>query len=279
MRNNEDMIDNNNVDLLLDRFRQWLQQARADAEALDQQGPDSTLGDADGEEVGLYALIEEFTAVRQELKLQTKSTRGLQGQAELLLPALQQAIDQFRAVEPKEAQAAWTAGKSLAESLAVLDEALDRGRDELEKARHRLVEEPGQALASALDDLYARRGWLWRRLVRSYHERALELVRGQGLEARRGLFAALLEGYALIQSRLRRALTAEQIERIDCLGRPVDPDLMIVIEAVDDSDQPPGHVVGELRRGYTWRGRVLRFAEVRASRSPSPSWTFQPDEA
>lgn len=271
-------MNDNDLDMMLDRFRQWLQDARAEAEGLD-QGPDlARVGEADGEDVGLYALIEEFTALRQELKLQTKSTRGLQAQAETLLPALQQAIDQFRTVEPKEAQAVWTAGKSLAESLADLDEALDRGRDELEKARQRLVEEPGQALAAALGDLYARQSWPWRRLVRSYHERAMDLVRGQGLEARRGLFAALLEGYALIQSRLRRALTAEQIERIDCLGKPVDPDLMIVVEAVDDPDQPPGVVVGEIRRGYTWRGRVLRFAEVRASRTPAPSWTFQPDE-
>ena len=44
---------------------------------------------------------------------------------------------------------------------------------------------------------------------------------------------------------------------------------MTVIEVVDDPDRPPGEVVDEVRRGYTWRGRVLRFAEVRASRTPA----------
>ena len=97
-------------------------------------------------EFGLIDLVEEFTALRHELKLQTKSARGLQEQTEALLPALRQAIEQFRSVEPKEAQAAWTAGKPLAEALADLDEALDRGRGEIEKARRAVVEEPADAL-------------------------------------------------------------------------------------------------------------------------------------
>jgi GrpE protein len=39
-----------------------------------------------------------------------------------------------------------------------------------------------------------------------------------------------------------------------------------VVELADAPDQPPHTVVEELRRGYTWRGRVLRLAEVRATR-------------
>jgi molecular chaperone GrpE len=42
---------------------------------------------------------------------------------------------------------------------------------------------------------------------------------------------------------------------------------MTVVEVVDDADQPAGFVVDEARRGYTWKGRLLRYAEVRASRS------------
>ena len=45
-----------------------------------------------------------------------------------------------------------------------------------------------------------------------------------------------------------------------------DPESMIVVEVVDDPNRPPGQVVEEVRRGYTWRGRVFRFAEVRAVR-------------
>ncbi len=110
-------------EILLNRFRQWLHDARAEAEALVSQ----PLSDENDDEIGLYRLVEEFTALRHEVKLQTKGSRGLQEQAEALLPELRQAIEQFRAVEPRKAQAAWIAGKPLAEALADLDEALDRG--------------------------------------------------------------------------------------------------------------------------------------------------------
>ena len=38
----------------------------------------------------------------------------------------------------------------------------------------------------------------------------------------------------LIQKRLRRVMASEQIERIPCEGKPVDPELMTVLEVVDE---------------------------------------------
>ena len=77
---------------------------------------------------------------------------------------------------------------------------------------------------------------------------------------------SLLEGFDLIQNRVRKVLQSEAVEAIVCLGRPVEPNRMIVIEITDSPDWPPQTVIEELRRGYTWRGRVLRLAEVRAVR-------------
>ncbi len=77
----------------------------------------------------------------------------------------------------------------------------------------------------------------------------------------------MLEGYNFIQARLRRVLKAERIHTIDCLNRPVDPELMTVVEVVEEADRPPGVVVEQIRRGHTWQGRLLRYAEVRASRA------------
>ena len=264
------MTDRSADETLLAQFRLWLLEAHAEAET---EGGPPYPEDEDGE-VGFVRLIEEFTALRHELKLQTRSTRGLQDQAEAMLPALQQAIEQFRAVEPKEAQAAFAAGRPLAEALADLDEALDRGRAEIEKARRRFDDDHARAIEAeldALDALHARQSWLRRRIVRSYHQQVRALVRRPGSEPHRALFDALLEGYGLIQNRLGRTLKTEQIHRIECVGRPVDPERMNVIEVVDDPDHPPGEVVAEVRRGYIWRGRVLRFAEVRASRKPAES--------
>ena len=65
---------------------------------------------------------------------------------------------------------------------------------------------------------------------------------------------------------MRRVLKSEAIEPIDCVGHPVDPERMIVIEITEAADWPPQTVIEELRRGYTWRGRILRLAEVKAVR-------------
>jgi molecular chaperone GrpE len=270
------------VEGLLARFRDWLEATRIEAGRLDRLGngpdPDSA-GDGHAEaggpgaEFGLIQMAEEFTALRHELKLQTKSGRGLLEQAEGMVSALRQAIEQFRSVEPKEAQAAWASGQPLAEALGDLDEALDRGRREIEKASRRIVEEATQTLTNALNQRFRGQSWIRRRVTRGYHEQVLDVVRDAG-RARRELFDSLLEGYGLIQNRLGRVMKAERIERIACEGNPVDPERMIVIEVVEDANRPPGTVVKELRGGYTWKGRLLRYAEVQAasvSRAPAPT--------
>ena len=259
---------------LLDRFRRWLRDARAAAD--EPPGAASAAGDGDAPEVGLVTLLEEFTALRHELKLQTKSARGLQDQAEAMTRSLEQAIAQFRAVEPREAQAAFAAARPLAEALADLDEALDRGRAAIDQARRRAAEAIADPVA-ALEDAFARQSWLARRLGRRSHTRALEVVAAQARALNPGLLDSLAEGYGLIQARLRRAMAAEGIERVAALGAAVDPERMTVVDVVDDPDRPPGQVVEEVRRGYLWRGRVLRYAEVRATRTPPPPWpTDQP---
>lgn len=263
------MTDPIDDEALLSRFRDWLRDARAEAEGLNGDRFPLPAKVEAGPEVGLYRLVEEFTALRHEVKLETKGSRRLQEQIEALLPTLRQAIDQFRAVGPKEEQAVQSVGRPLAEALADLDEALDRGRIEIEKARDRLdAEATGLAasIESDLNALFQGRSWLGRRRLRTYHGQVRDLVGRRLRETRPELFAALLEGYGLIQSRLRRAMDAGQVRRIEAIGRPIDPAKMTVIEVVDSPDQPPGHVVDEVRRGYTWRGRVLRYAEVRAAR-------------
>lgn len=261
------LIDQDGDEQILGRFRQWLQEARAEVVGQDEARGAATIDPEPAvQEVGLYQLVEEFTALRHEIKLQTRGARALQEQSEALIGAMQQAIDQFRAVAPKDAQAAWAAGKGLAETLADLDVALDRGRGEVDKAVRRLLNEPVQALQAALDGLYSSQSWFARRRLRSYHAQVERIAAGEGWQMSRELLEALGDGYRLIQARLARALKAERIQPIACVGRPVDPELMTVVELVDDPAAAPGVVVEEVRRGYTWQGRLLRYAEVRAAR-------------
>ena len=125
---------------LIGRFKQWLEETRRDADALPEDGELSAEG-SKVRPVGLLQLVEQFTALRHEVKLQTKSSRGLAEQTEQALTAMQQAIDVFRSAEAKEREAGQKAAKPLVESLMELDEALGRGRSVIDAARRRLLED------------------------------------------------------------------------------------------------------------------------------------------
>lgn len=277
------MNEPRDIEAILDRFRDWLADARAEVET--EEGHESAFN-SDPEpppEIGLIDLVEEFTALRHELKLQTKSGRGLIEQTESSVAALRQAIDHFRSVEPKEAQAVWAAARGLAEALADLDEALVRGQHEIDRARRQIADESTRKLEASMTNLFRKRSWIRRQFLRSYYHDVIDAVRRE-CQAHEEVFEGFLEGYGLIQKRLRRALASEQIAHIPCVGEPVDPELMTVVELVDEPPDQPGTVARELRRGYTWRGRVIRFAEVQAVRGPSilpadqNGKAFDPDE-
>jgi molecular chaperone GrpE len=67
--------------------------------------------------------------------------------------------------------------------------------------------------------------------------------------------------------RLERALQQHGLEPIPCVGQPFDPETMEVVEVVPQSDGGGSEVVEEVRRGYLWRGRVFRFAQVKVAKS------------
>lgn len=252
---------------ILDHFRQWLLDAREAGERLAQEPAES-----EPPEVGLSRLAEEFTALRQEVKLQARGARSLEEESARLLTGLQQALEALKTIEPREEQAAFSAGKNLALVLAGLDEALDRSLQQFDKGGSRLVEAPDAALLSAVHAVFARQPW-WRRLVCGglHREVRQELEQRLSQSPRPALFAALREGYALLQQRVARSLADEGVSRIPAIGRRVDPEQMVVLELVD-APAPPGTVVDEVRRGYLWNGRLLRAAEVRATRlSESPT--------
>ena len=78
----------------------------------------------------------------------------------------------------------------------------------------------------------------------------------------RRMLDSLVTGYAMSLQRLERAVQQCGLEPIPCVGQPFDPERMEVVEVVSDPARPAGEVVEEVRRGYLWRGRVFRYAQV-----------------
>ena len=256
-------------ELTVSRLKDWLDRTRAEADAVP---PRAAVEDLEPEfrAVGLYDVIEAFTTLRHELKLETKSARSLREQAEAVVQSLQVAIDHFRSVEPREEEAAFSAGRALALALADLDEALGRGLATVESARHQILNDAPRELSETLDEMYRDQPF-WRRWVcRRYHRAVHDLWLRRHNELHKTMIESLRDGYALIHARLKKMMKEEQVLPIPCVGEQVDTHTMNVVEIVDAPDRPAGIVIDEVRRGYWWRTKVLRCAEVRATRRDNP---------
>jgi len=78
---------------------------------------------------------------------------------------------------------------------------------------------------------------------------------------------ALAEGVRLTRDQLLGTLRQEGVEPTP-EGGAFDTRLHEAVATLERDDMQPGQVVDTLRRGYTWRGQVLRAAHVRVSRAP-----------
>ncbi|TAJ99981.1 MAG: nucleotide exchange factor GrpE [Chloroflexota bacterium] len=72
-----------------------------------------------------------------------------------------------------------------------------------------------------------------------------------------------VEGIAAIDRKLRQLLESEGVSAIEATpGMPFDPREHEAVASVPGTEHPDGAIVGELRRGYRLRDRVLRPAMV-----------------
>jgi molecular chaperone GrpE len=252
----------------LRRFQQWLRQVAAELETC---GGDEASGNgateaalAGASQPGFIQLVEQFTALRHECKLQTKSVRTLSEQTEAAVTTLKDALARLQAAEAAQATNAQRTAQPLVEALMEVDEAVQRGRVAINIARQRVLEDLAGQVRAELEEL-RRRQPAWRRwLCRDWYAAATELLIQRTALLYRDIFDSLVEGYGLVLNRLQRAMAKAQLYRIECVGKSVDPHTMTVVEAVADPLRPPGMVIEEVRPGYYWRDQVLRCAEVRA---------------
>jgi molecular chaperone GrpE len=189
------MTDWPDTESLMARLREWLDRTRAEAN----RAPlGSWSGNGEPEQpAGLLQLVAEFTALRHELKLQTKSARGLEEQTGQAIAALGKATDELHTIEAKEAAAAEKAAEPFVRALVELDEALERGAAAVEAARERISVQ-AVLLQRQLDELADRQPRWKRRLCRGWHMAVGELLARHGDEGQQRLFDSLAEGYSLV---------------------------------------------------------------------------------
>jgi molecular chaperone GrpE len=214
------------IDAALADFRRWLEDLAAGAPEPPAEPEEPT--------VDLETLVAAFTALRHEVNLQTKATRA---QSEQMAQALE-ALRQPAAASTDDADV-----RPFVKALAEGYDALTRAAKELEQLQQGVTAAPPQP---------------------SFLQRFF--TRGTAATNVTDRLSATAAGLRMSENRFERLMREVGLEPVECLGRPFDPETMEAVEAIADSGQPPGTVIEELRRGYRWRGRVFRFAQVRVAR-------------
>jgi molecular chaperone GrpE len=217
--------------------------------------------------IDLSAILAPFVALRHEVNLQTKASRAQLEQNAQTLEQLRQALEALRRPAPA-APAADEQFRPVLKTLIDVHDALSLARREMLRLRDNVAE---TALTTP-PTVQLHLPW-WARLLglQTQVDQALLPLRHwqpptEEVTRLRNQVAALLVGYEMSLQRIERALDQNGLERIMCVGEPFDPETMEVAEVVRDASRAGTEVIDEVRPGYRWRGRLLRYAQVRVAR-------------
>jgi molecular chaperone GrpE len=261
------------VEAVLADFRAWLREAAGPA-----AGPEAVPGE-DG--VDLHTLVAQFVALRHEVHLQTRAARAQQEQNAEALRQLGQAVAALEQTEPAEPTDEELL-RPLLKTLVDVHDALSLAGREVQRVQEAvLASMESDAPPPDLPEPTAAPGprpSVWARWFGQGGEqqeatatflretRAASAARAekqrQALERVRRLLDSLVTGYTMSVQRVERVLAQSGLEPVPAVGQPFDPERMEVVAVAADSGRPAGEVVAEVRRGYLWRGRVFRYAQV-----------------
>ena len=77
------------------------------------------------------------------------------------------------------------------------------------------------------------------------------------------------KGMEMIYQRFSEALKKTGLEPIESVGQTFDPHVHEAVERVETGEAPDGAVLDEHRRGYNFKGRLLRPAWVKVAVAPA----------
>jgi molecular chaperone GrpE len=214
----------------------------------------------------LHTLLGQLTALRQEVNLQTRATRGQQEQSAEALRQLGQALEELRQQRSQARQVEQTSDD---ERLRPLLKTLIDVADVMRLAGREVarVQDALQASFAEHEKAPPPPSWFQRLFGHGDVSGGRMGRRQEAVEGARRLIESVLSGYTMSLERIERVLAQQGLDPIPTEGQPFDPEQMEVVEVAHDTGRPTGEVVQEVRRGYLWRGRAFRYAQVRVARS------------
>jgi hypothetical protein len=266
-------------DAVLADFRIWLLQTTVFAPA--NGAPPS----AEKEPVDLHTLVSQFVALRQEINLQTKSSRAQMEQNAQALQQLGQALQSLEQAGEKLEEVG-DGGQDellrpvlktlvdLYDILALADREVERVETTLLPALREMTESlfvEASAQASPSPKTARWSGWfrnpnLFPPTEAQPGRQDQKQKAEQAVERVRQLVSSILTGYAMSVQRIDRAIQQQDLEPIPTVGEPFDPETMEVVGVVSEPGRQATEVVEEVRRGYMRNGRVFRYAQVKVAK-------------
>jgi molecular chaperone GrpE len=74
---------------------------------------------------------------------------------------------------------------------------------------------------------------------------------------------ALLEGVKMVHKNLVKLLETEGLERLECVGKVFDPNFHEILAQIPTDEHESGTVLEEARKGFLFKGKVLRPSVVK----------------
>lgn len=214
--------------------------------------------------LGAVDIVEAFTGLRHELKLQVRQGRELRDVVEQFLPRLEQLLASQLARVPANSDDG--EARTMAEALSETEESLERVVTTLDD-QATLSQEADEYLGH-FDQQWQGGSWIARWLAGRFMPAAREqLVRCD--ERRRNAEVQLTATHAalkLLLARVHRLMQQCDLERVDVWHEPFDADMMHAVDVMEAPAVPSSHVAEQLRPAYLWRGKILRYADVRLAR-------------
>jgi len=262
------------IETILADFRAWLAEAHTSTAGAKVERP----------EFDVATVLQHFIALRQEINLQTKANRAQLEQSAQTIAMLQEALGtlqrQQAQLEENDQAVQDEIARPLLKTLIDAHDALSIAERQVQRLISSPLptgeERPGvrgeppviklklphwarwlaldASIEAQLAPLYA-----WRKAQQPSTPIVAEDRYRQSLDA-------LLTGYRMSMQRIERTFELYSLESFPCLGAPFDPELMEVAEVVRDPSRAKIEVIDELRRGYLWRGRLFRCAQVRVAK-------------
>jgi molecular chaperone GrpE len=160
-------------------------------------------------------------------------------------------------VDPAEAPAAPDPLAEAQKQVAELKDRLLRAQAEWDNSRKRILKEKEDAVRYAGEALL---------------EKLLPVLDNfeMGMQAAKTATdpKAIAQGFEMVQAQLQQVLRDAGVEAIEAVGQPFDPHRHEALGHHESVDQPEGHVLTQMRKGYKLKDRLLRPASVFVAKPP-----------